>query len=327
MDERIKGRNNFPTDDIDPDNFLSDEEVRKLIETKDQYKFTQDDYKKIYNCVHCGECETEDERFLLKEKFLEDGNTFEGIEKMNESYEKYRSPYPSNKMRIRIPEGIPEKSDTLYFMGCICTIRIPRYTEHSIDYLMKQNIDFTILETEICCGWPWISSKGLNCEEFKTVKEENIAIFKKFKKVICLCPTCYFLFETYLKPEMDTDTEFEFITEYFKPPETKKTGEVGVQHLCQLMNRGFEGVDEQVDNVLKDSGYKVLDVPHWCCGGGAGYMHRKDVIDKIAEKRMSDFSEGDYATTYCPGCWWILTRFGKKHKIKPKPKDIFELLM
>ncbi|GAG81057.1 unnamed protein product [marine sediment metagenome] len=58
-------------------------------------------------------------------------------------------------------------------------------------------------------------------------------------------------------------------------------------------------------------------------------MGRKDIIEGVARKRMSDFDrEGiDYATTYCPSCWWILRRFSKLCKIKPKAKDLFELLL
>jgi len=152
MKERIKGRKNYPTDEVDPTNFISDEEVRELIKIKDTITFKQEDYYKLYNCVHCGECSTETERIQLKQKFLENGNTVEGLVEMIECFENYRTPYPSNKMRIKRPKGIPENSDTLFFMGCLSTIRIPRYTEHALQYLLKQRIDFTILDKEICCG-------------------------------------------------------------------------------------------------------------------------------------------------------------------------------
>ena len=327
LKERIKGRKNFPTEEVDPDNYLSDDQVRNLTKSKETLKFVQEDYYKLYNCVHCGECNTEEERLLLKQRFLKDGNSVEGLDDMIESFRKYRTPYPSNKMRIRTPEGIPKESDTLFYMGCLSTIRIPRYTEHSLKYLIKQKVDFKILDKEICCGWPWFASGCF--QEFETCKEENIEIFEKFKTVICLCPACYFLFNKYYKPSMKSEVEFKYISEYLKPSETKKSGKVGVQHLCQLMNRGTKGIDKLVNNTLEKSGYEVVDIPHWCCGGGLGYMHRTDVIDKIARKRLGDFDEagGDYCTTYCPSCWWVLARYSKLCKIKPKAKDIFELLL
>lgn len=325
MKERIKGRKNFPTEEVEPINYINDDEIIELIKKKDKYTFKQKDYYRLYKCVHCGECDTENERLLLKQKFLEDGNSVEGLDEMIRCFEEFRSPYPSNKMRIKRPEGIPNKSDSLFFMGCLSTIRIPRYTEHSLKYLIQHKVDFTILDTEICCGWPWFASGSMR--EFEICKEENIEIFKNFKTIICLCPACYFLFNNYYKPSMDTEIEFKYISDYLKPSKTKKSGKVSIQHLCQLMNRGRERVDQLVNRVLEKSGYEVINMPHWCCGGGLGYMHRTDIIEKIARKRMEDYKGGDFATTYCPSCWWILARFSKICKIKPKAKDLFELLL
>jgi len=326
MKERIKGRKNYPTDEADPNSFLSDDEIRRLIEKKDQIEFSQDDYNKLYNCVHCGECETESERFLLKQKYIEDGNRFEGINEMLDSFEKYRSPYPTNKMRIKKPKEIPQESDTLLFMGCLSTIRIPRYTEHALQYLLKHNVNFTVLESEICCGWH-LKISGL-IDEYETCKKENKDLFnsKAFKEIICLCPACYYVF----KNEMESlNADVKYISDYLKPSKIKKSGKVGVQHLCQLMNRGKEGVEQLVDEILKRSGYEVVYIPHWCCGGGSGWMGRTSVIERIAQKRMSDFDRAsiDYATTYCPSCWWILRHFSKQCKIQPKTMDLFELLL
>ncbi len=324
MDERIKGRKNYPTNEVDPDHFISDEEVKNLIDTKVDYQFKQEDYYKLYNCVQCGECKTDLERFALKQKFLEDGNTFKELDDIKESFETYRSPYPTNKMRIKIPEGIKKSSDTLFFMGCLSTIMIPRYTEHALQYLLKQNIDFTILNKEICCGWHLLAS-GLK-DEFETCIKENLEILKKFQTIICLCPACYYLFSIHIKQKISKSFEVKYITDYLNPSKIKKSGSISIQQPCHLKNRKRNDVMQHVERVLEKSGYDVFDVPHWCCGGGIGWMGRTDNIDAIARKRMKDF-KGDYCTTYCVSCWWILRRYSKKCRIKPKVKDIFELLM
>jgi Fe-S oxidoreductase len=325
-----KNRDPYPTKEVDPENFLEDEEVREMVQKIDNLNFESHDFYKLYNCVDCAECETEDERILLKRKFLEQGYSFEGWKEMVENFEKYRTPYPTNKMRIRIPEGIPDDSDTLFFMGCLSTIRIPRYTEHALKYLLQQKVNFTILDEEICCGWPWFVSGSL--KELEIAKKENLEIFKKYDKIICLCPACYYLFKTEYIKDLDKEVKIEYITDYLKPSNERKSGTVAFQHLCQLMNRP-EGekvkLDKFVEGIFEKSGYEIAEIPHWCCGGGIGYMHRENVIDKIAKKRMKDFDkdEIDYATTYCVSCWWILRRFGKQAHIKPKIKDVFELLM
>ena len=80
--------------------------------------------------------------------------------------------------------------------------------------------------------------------------------------------------------------------------------------------------------MLERSGYEVSDIPHACCGGGIGYMHRLDVIDAIAANRIQEFlkSNSDYYTTYCVSCWWILYRFSKMNKVKRKPRSLLNLL-
>ena len=55
-------------------------------------------------------------------------------------------------------------------------------------------------------------------------------------------------------------------------------------------------------------------------------MYRTDVIDEIAMTRMKDFT-GDYMTTACPGCYWIMKVYRGRAKAKPRLKDIFSLLM
>ncbi|MFO8017885.1 MAG: (Fe-S)-binding protein [Promethearchaeia archaeon] len=326
-ESRIEGRENYPTKEVDPEHFLDDEEVKEKMENLGEIEFEKDDFYAVYNCVDCGECETERERIQLKQKYLEQGYTFEGWKDMRDYFQKYRTPYPTNEMRIRIPDGIPEESDTLFFMGCLSTIRIPRYTEHALQYLLAQEVDFTILDKEICCGWPWYVSGSTR--ELNICMEENIDIFKAYDRIICLCPACYHLFRNDYAKKMDNEIEFEYITKYLRPATEKKWGSVAFQHLCQLKNRGRENVDKKVEKIFQDSGYDVIDVPHWCCGGGIGYMHRTDIIEEIAKKRMEDFNkeEIDYVTSYCVSCWWVLSRLGRKTHIKPKFKDIFELLL
>ncbi|MBA7541987.1 hypothetical protein ES705_34303 [subsurface metagenome] len=79
------------------------------------------------------------------------------------------------------------------------------------------------------------------------VKRRILKFLKSIKKIICLCPACYFLFNKYYKPEIEGDIEFEYVVDYLKPSDSKKSGSVGVQHLCQLINRGRDDASEFVD--------------------------------------------------------------------------------
>lgn len=315
---RFQGRENYPSKHVDPDNFLENDDVARILEPG--HVMSQDDAQKVFNCVHCNECGTSHERALLTKKFIEAGCTFEGRDELELNFKGTDTPYQSNKMRIHVPPGIPEKSDRLFFMGCLSTIKLPKFTEDALKYLLSMGVDFTILKTEACCGYP-VYAAGL-FGEYERVKVKNAAIFKQFKEVICLCPACYFLYTTDY-PKLPT--RFTYISDYLKPSATRKSGSVSIQHMCQLQNRGRSEVSVQTTKLLKASGYDVKDVPHWCCGGGKGYMYRTDVIDKIAETRMQDFT-GDYMTTMCPGCYWILKVYGTRFKSVPRLKSIFEML-
>ncbi|MFX1258738.1 MAG: (Fe-S)-binding protein, partial [Promethearchaeota archaeon] len=320
MSEKKRG---YPTKEVDPDNFLTNEEVLWLLENQDSYKFKQEDYKKIYNCVHCRECGTSDERILLKQKFLKDGNKIEGLDETIEIFEKFGTPYKKNKSRIKLPEGISKSSDTLLYFGCFPSVKAPKYAEHAALYLIRHNVDFSVLNEEICCGYPILVNGAI--ETYNRLVERNKNIFKNknFKKIITICPSCYMVFK---KHYSNLGIKIEYITAYLKPSETKKSGSVSIQHPCPLVYDEIPKIDKYVENLLKTSGYNVIDIPLWCCGGGIGHQLRKDVSEKIAKIRVKDY-KGDYVTYYCPDCYWFIKVFGRKAGIKPKLKDLFELLI
>ena len=57
----MKGRKKYPTEEVEPGDFLDNDEVKRLLETKDTFKFKQEDELKLLNCVHCNECDTSEE--------------------------------------------------------------------------------------------------------------------------------------------------------------------------------------------------------------------------------------------------------------------------
>ncbi|UCE14379.1 MAG: hypothetical protein JSV04_04175, partial [Candidatus Heimdallarchaeota archaeon] len=97
----MNDRKKYPTEEVEPENFLDNDEIMRLLETRKDYKFEQEDYLKLLNCVHCNACGTSEERCQLNHKFLEDGNKIEGFDEMKASFENYRTPYSTDKMRIR----------------------------------------------------------------------------------------------------------------------------------------------------------------------------------------------------------------------------------
>lgn len=316
-------RNECPTAEVDPENFLTNEDIEKLLETKDEYKFKQEDYYKLYNCVHCNECGTSEERMILKQKFLEDGNIIEGLNDVMDVFKEYNTPFKLNKSRIKSIPGVCKESDTLLYLGCFTTVKAPKFGENAIKYLLQKGVDFCIEDEEICCGYPVICTGEQRTYHLLVERNRNFFKSKGYKKIITVCPSCYMVFK---KEYADLNIKVEFITDYLEPSVEKKSGSVSIQHACPLKNGEIPGVDKKIERILIESGYEVQETPHWCCGGGVGHQLRVDIAEKIANIRVKDF-KGDYVAIYCPDCIWFINVFGRKNKLKLNIKDVFELLM
>ena len=320
--KKVKDRNLCPTKEVDPDHFLEPELAAYFHFYPKQFVPNEENLLGTYNCVHCNACKISNSRYLLKRHLHNAGLKARTTEVILESYKKYATPFHQSEYRLKIPPEVPKDSDTLLFMGCLSTIKVPRYTRNAIDYLLSKKIDFTVLEREVCCGLPLIDSG--ETEMLESLVEKNLEIFNSgFKKLICMCPACYDLFDNFytkVKPELI------YIADYLEPLKKKRTETISIQHLCQLLNRGYESVIPKVEDVLKQSGFKILEnEKHWCCGGGMGIMHIEKTIAKIARIRMHDF-HGEILTTYCPSCYHILKLYSRKEKISSQLVDTFKLL-
>jgi Fe-S oxidoreductase len=322
--------------EVDPINFLENEEVIRLLETKENYKFSQKDYLRLYNCIHCNDCGISEERFKLKQKFLDDGNKIEGLEETIKTFQTLGTPFKLNKSRIKPISGISKKSTILLYLGCFTSVKTPLYGENVIKYLLHLKVDFCILEQEICCGYPILCAGAIKI--YNKLVDRNLEIFKErgFKEIITVCPSCFMVFKKHYSKEK---IKIRYFTEYLKPSETQKSGNLIIQHACPLKNGEIPGIVEQLVNLYKDSGYNVLEeVPNSCCGFGVGHQLRIDISEAIAKKRMLDFKGErgyleyivggeNYITSYCPDAYWVLKAYGRKERVKFKVKDLCELLL
>jgi len=319
-----------PCKKFDPNNFLSNEEVYNLLQDKDSTNFKQLDYLKLYNCVHCGACGTQYERFLLKKKFLEDGNTIEGLASTIEALKVHGTPFTKNKSRVKLPKRVLNKNDTLLYFGCFTTVKTPKYAENIAKYLIKQDINFTIIPQEICCGYPILCTGETKTYDDLVEKNKQIFTQEGYKTIITVCPSCYMVFK---KHYGDLGIEIKYFTEYLDPSPGVKSGNLIIQHACPMKYLEFPEIEEYLTDLYEKSGYNVLEISHGCCGGGVGHQLRTDISEKIALERMQFIKEHEkdnnqsYITTYCPDAFWILKFYGRKIKLKSELKDPCELLM
>lgn len=319
----LKDRQTCPTKEVDPEHFLEPDLAALLYLVQFLFKPDKKMFLEVFNCVHCNACKTSNSRYYLKRKLHNSGLLSRSTELMLESYNKFDTPFNQSQYRFKVPEEVPKDSNTLFYMGCLSTIKIPKYTLNAIKYLLSKGIHFTVLDKEVCCGIPLIDSG--ETEMLETLMEKNVEIFNSgFKKIICLCPACFELFNHFYK---GIKPEVVFITDYLRPLKRKRSETLSIQHLCQLKYRGFESVGPKVEQILVDSGFKLMNnEKHWCCGGGMGIMHIEKTIEKIARIRVNDF-QGELLTTYCSSCYYILKLFSRKENILAELVDIFTLLM
>ncbi|MFW9937870.1 MAG: heterodisulfide reductase-related iron-sulfur binding cluster, partial [Candidatus Thorarchaeota archaeon] len=157
----------------------------------------------------------------------------------------------------------------------------------------------------------------------------------EYEKIITVCPSCYMVFK---EEYSELNIKIEYFTEYLTPLERKKSGNLIFQHACPLVYIEFPGIENSLRELYEKSGYNIVDVPHYCCGGGVGHQLRVDIAEKIAIRRMKDFKvdggfipkeleKDGYITTFCPDAYWILKFFGRKQKISYQLKDPCDLLM
>ncbi|MHA2289892.1 MAG: heterodisulfide reductase-related iron-sulfur binding cluster, partial [Promethearchaeota archaeon] len=213
--------------DVDPDNFLTNAEVLRLLETKDDYKFVQGDYLRVYNCVHCGACGTHSERFLLKQKFLKDGNKIEGLDEQIEVLKDHGTPFRLNKSRIKPIEGINANSKTLLYFGCFTTVKTPKYGESIAKYLINKNVDFSVLKKEICCGYPVLCTGEIDTYNILIERNRKLFIEMGFERIITVCPSCYMVFKKHYR---ELGIKIEYFTEFLTPSLRKNSGDLIIQH-------------------------------------------------------------------------------------------------
>ena len=82
---------------------------------------------------------------------------------------------------------LPEKSEYVFFAGCLASYRYPEITKKTFDILRKFGV--TVLEEEVCCGSPLLRT-GSDPSELMS---KNLEQIKKIgaHTVITGCAGCY----------------------------------------------------------------------------------------------------------------------------------------
>ncbi|MFX1410787.1 MAG: (Fe-S)-binding protein [Promethearchaeota archaeon] len=315
----------------------------------------------LYNCTKCGLCFAQcfqdlefHEAILYLRHIIAEKNLVPQVfhEAANNIFE-YGDPsaMPTNRRLSRIKNiselNLPEKSDTLCWLGCTVATRTPKTAEAFINILNHINTEFTMLGTkEGCCGYVLISS-GL-WEEAKKVAVEVIERVEQTnaKTLITPCSGCYYTF-TRLYPEIlgfNMPCKVLHTSQYIE--NMLKEGKLKLKPLninityhdpCSL-GRHCK-VYNAPRNVLKAiPNLNLIEMPlnknyARCCGGGGGlWTFNNQVSMESAYTRLKEDlipKNVKLLTTACPLCQ-LNFRFASRMKNFPKNSmqiyDITEII-
>jgi fumarate reductase (CoM/CoB) subunit B len=200
-------------------------------------------------------------------------------------------------------EGLKEKADCVYFVGCLDSYRYPEVAKKTFDILRR--FGATLLPEEVCCGSPLIRT-GSDAGRFV---DKNLAQMKRIgaKTVITGCAGCYSTLKKDYPQEFEVVSVPEFLAEHLSELDLSRLEMTVTYHDPCHLGRG-SGIFDPPRKIIK----AICDLEEMkanrenarCCGGGGGVRAGyPDLSLEIARRRLLDVPPGvDAIVSCCPLC-------------------------
>lgn len=226
----------------------------------------------------------------------------------------------------------------LLFLGCQARFNEACQStgEALIKLLKKADVDFVMLEQEMCCG-ETIRRMG-NEALFQQTAKDNIAQWNQLgvKKIVTGCPHCY---NTLKNEYPDFGGEYEVIHYISMVAKLLKEGKLVIPGKLNKMVTYHDpcylgkhnGIYDEPRAILAAiPGIKLIEMPHnrgsaFCCGGGGGrYWINSSFPNSIKAKRVNEAlsTQGQIIVTACSYCKMIM----KEEIEKNHPDSAVEVL-
>jgi len=247
---------------------------------------------------------------------------------------------------------LPEKSETVYFVGCTSAYRQKELARATVEVFQKAGVDFTILRDEWCCTSPllrtgqwetdWVSAKSI--AQHNTHEAERA----EAKRIVTTCAGCYrtwkkdYVEEEY-KDILETSHEFEVLHTTELLERLLKGGEIELGKEVKMkvtyhdpchLGRHVSVYDPPRSVLKRIPGVELVEMPRtrenaWCCGSGGGVKSGyPDWAVEIAGERVKEAEKlrVDAIVSACPFCWRNLSDAINKYGSKLKMYDVIELV-
>lgn len=317
----------------------------------------------IYACTTCKRCEFRCEQSAsatpvvevieTARKFLLDSmiGPLPQQRKALESIYKYGNPYgelPEKRLAwlgdLKVKLLPQEKAELLYFVGCTASYEPELHNlARSIVKLLKfLEIDFGILQSEVCCGDPaHVLGDEALAQEMMSQNFEKFAA-SGVKTIITTSPHC---FSTFLQNSKNSGSSIavyhytDFLARSFeakKPAFMKELPYTVTYHDPCYLGR-HNKIYDAPRNVMKTiPGLKLVEMNKTreesvCCGGGGGRMYSEVEEEKrISDTRLEQALDvhADVIATACPWCNTMLRNSARDLNKEGviKVRDIAELM-
>ena len=300
-----------------------------------KYDWSPSIVDKVFSCTLCGNCTIQCQQEAgkhaldifeaLREEAVEKGiGPLDAHKQFLENIEKEDNPYGDPK-KDRF-KGVPKEyfnddADVIYYVGCTTAYREKQLFESVIPILQKLEVNFTLLEDEVCCGSPLLTTGQFKAAKRLAEQNARIILEKKGSTVIASCAGCLRTLKSQyekkygIKIEKEVLHLSEFLSQKLKIlkklyKKSKKNMDIATYHDPCHIGRHL-GIFEEPRKVLKSiPGIQFIEMGRnrenaWCCGAGAGVKSAlKDWAVEISEERIKEAEEtkAKYLVTTCPFC-------------------------
>jgi len=334
--------------------------IRSLWQGK--LELSRDMAEVIFQCPTCNACteacayDMDNASFYeaLRAELVDAGYEIEAHVPMNKAMVELLNPYQKDnkqkkewlkKLDFKPKNGLTEKADVLYFVGCTAALtpEIETVAINTAKVLKKLDIDFSVFgEHEVCCGS--VALRTGNHRAFNSVAVKNYELFKKsgIKTIITSCAGCYRTLKIdYADFMEDLGIEILHTIDFIKSTLDEK--QISLSHLginvtyhdpCHTgRNSGlsplYEGPREILNKITDLTEMKTIKQNTKCCGAGGGVKKAfPELALEIAKSRVKEAEEtgADYLVSICPFCFRNLADAIKSLNSDIKMTDLLELL-
>lgn len=234
-----------------------------------------------------------------------------------------------------------ENSDTLLFLGCMSSFRVPESALNPYKILKLAGYDFKILEAEPCCG-EYIYSAG-NLNVAKKIFRQNIDLFKKIgvTNLIVTCGGCLYAFDkVYRKYFKEFNLNVKHIIEVIY--DLEKSNKIRFRPLnkqityhdsCRIGRKYVSGpLYSEPRQLLNKCGLDIIELSKNpeecpCCGAGSGIRGvDSSICIKIGKELFNNIVTKEIVTS-CPLCVFNFRYVAYKNQMDKESKYITDYIL